>query len=177
MPLQISKLKTQSSVSEARSEGQTLKTTDVKERRYAGDRRKQSLWAHINPNPNRRRRSHHRRKIDQHNTYLDRYDPVLVYITLSVLLLSCLDATFTLALLQRGSEELNPVMAWLININPHLFVAVKLGFTGTGLILLLAHTHFRIFGAVRVVYLLYLSLGLYFLLAVYELVLLSQTLS
>ncbi len=163
------------SVTDFQSEGETPQLAVIKERRSAGDRRKQSLWAHINPNPKYRRRHRHRRDSDKQHAYLDRYSPVLVGITLSVLLLSCLDATFTLTLLQRGSVELNPLMAWLININPHLFVAVKLAFTGAALILLLAHTHFRVFRSIRVVYLLYLSLLLYFILTIYELVLLGQT--
>lgn len=155
------------------SEDKTLQKAPVAERRNMRDRRKQSLWAHINPNQKYRRRYHHRRESDQQTAYLDRYNPVLVGITLCILFLSCLDATFTLTLLQRGSTELNPIMAWLIHINPHLFVAVKLAFTGTGLILLLAHTHFRVFRSVRVVYLLYLSMLLYFSLTIYELVLLG----
>ncbi|MCP4407655.1 MAG: hypothetical protein GY807_07815, partial [Gammaproteobacteria bacterium] len=126
-------------------------------RRVSGDRRTQTLWAHINTNQNFRKRCSIRREANRHNTYLDRYKPLFVYITLGVLLLSCVDATFTLALLQRGSVELNPLMAWLIDINPHLFVAVKLSITGLGVLLLLAHTQFRVFRSLKVVYLLYLS--------------------
>lgn len=157
------------------SEGEAPEGALAKERRSVRDRRKHSLWPHINPKQKHRRRYYHRREGDQQTAYLDRYNPVPVGITLCVVMLSCLDATFTLTLLQRDSVELNPVMAWLINFNPHLFVAVKLALTGTGLILLLAHTHFRVFGSVRVVYLLYISLLLYCSLTIYELILLDQS--
>lgn len=144
-------------------------------RRVASDRRTQTLWAHINTNPDFHKRRSIRREDDRHNAYLDHYKPLFVYITLGVLLLSCLDATFTLTLLQRGSVELNPLMAWLIDINPHLFVAVKLSITGVGVLLLLAHTQFRVFHSLKVVYLLYLSLFGYFTLALYEMLLLGQS--
>lgn len=155
------------------SEDEATQKAYDKERRSAYDRRRHSLWSHINFNKKYQRRFHHRRMSDQQTAYLDRYNPILVGITFCVVLLSCVDATVTLTLLQRGSVELNPVMGWLININPHLFVAVKLALTGIGLVLLLAHTHFKVFGSVRVVYLLYLSLFLYFSLTIYELILLE----
>jgi len=148
-----------------------LDKANLTERRVLSDRRKQTLWAHINANPNYLRRCQIRRSSDFRSSYLDRYRPKLVYLTIAILLLSCLDATFTLNLLQRGSVELNPIMAWLIAVNPHLFVAVKLGFTAMGSILLLAHTHFLVFRSLRVVNLLYLCLFGYFALICYEIML------
>lgn len=143
-------------------------------RRVSDDRRKQTLWAHINTNPDFHKRCSGRREADRHDAYLDRYKPLFVYITLGVLLLSCLDATFTLTLLQHGSVELNPFMAWLIEINPHLFVAVKLGITGLAIVLLLAHFQFRVFRSLKVVYFLHLSLFGYLALISYEMMLLGQ---
>lgn len=148
-----------------------LDKANVSERRVLSDRRKQTLWAHINVNPNYLRRCKIRRSCDFSSAYLDRYRPKLVYLTFAILLLSCLDATFTLNLLQQGSVELNPIMAWLIAVNPHLFVAVKLGFTAMGSILLLAHTHFFVFRSLRVVNLLYLCVIGYFTLICYEIML------
>ena len=90
------------------------------------------------------------------------------------MLLSCLDATLTLYLLSHGAVELNPFMALLIDINPRLFVIVKLGLTSIGLMLLLAHINFRIFQTVRVDHCLYLSLFIYIALASYETLLVSR---
>lgn len=151
--------------------GACFNGTDAVERRVLSDRRTQTLWAHANINPSYLRRSHLRRASDYRHSYLDRYRPKLVYLTFAILLLSCLDATLTLNLLQRGSVELNPLMDWLITLSPHLFVAVKLGFTSLGSILLLAHTHLLVFRSLRVANLLYLSVIGYFSLICYEIVL------
>ena len=144
------------------------------ERRKLDERRRLSLWAHINADPNYLRRRYARRRCDRYNKYVDCYKPVLFYITVSILLLSCVDATLTLYLIRYGAVELNPLMAFLIDINPQLFVIVKLGLTSIGLILLLGHINFRIFQTVRVDYCLYLSLFIYLALASYETLLVSR---
>ena len=144
------------------------------ERRKVNERRKHSLWAHLNANPNFHRRRFARRDCDRYNKYVDWYKPALFFITVGILLLSCLDATLTLYLLSHGAVELNPFMALLIDINPRLFVIVKLGLTSIGLMLLLAHINFRIFQTVRVDHCLYLSLFIYIALASYETLLVSR---
>ncbi len=140
----------------------------IVERRKVEERRKLSLWAHINTSPNYHRRRFPRRECDRYNNYIDWYKPALFYVTVGILLLSCVDAALTLYLLSHGAVELNPFMAFLIDINPQLFVIVKLGLTGIGLILLIAHINFRIFNIIRVDHCLYLSLFIYLALASYE---------
>lgn len=144
------------------------------ERRRVEERRNHNFWAHINTNPTYRRRRATRRECDRYNKYVDWYRPGLFYLTVGILLLSCADATLTLYLLRHGAVELNPLMALLIDVNPRLFVSVKLGLTGIGLIFLLGHINFRIFRTLRVDHCLYLSLFIYLALTSYETLLVSR---
>ena len=120
------------------------------------------------------RRRHARRSSDMYTFYVDWYEPRLLYITLAVLILSCVDAVITLKVLQHGSVELNPLMALLIEKNVSLFVYAKLMLTGTGLIVLVMHVNFRIFRYVKIRHCLVGSLVAYLALVAYELVLLSE---
>lgn len=73
--------------------------------------------------------------------HFDQYHPTLLILTLTVLGLSLLDAVLTLALLQRGAVELNPVMRYYLNHGPGTFVIVKYGLTAFALVILVAlHT-------------------------------------
>ena len=69
----------------------------------------------------------------------DGYDPVLLA---AVFLFPVLDAGFTLIHLSRGANELNPFMAMLLKRNDALFLSVKLGMAGLGLLFLGIHQHF-----------------------------------
>ena len=67
-----------------------------------------------------------RRRNDRHKFFLfDRYSVNLLAAILIILLFSILDAFFTLFLTANGSEELNPVMAYFLNLNPWAFISVK----------------------------------------------------
>lgn len=90
----------------------------------------------------RGRRRHVRRT--GHSYYLDRYDRSLVVTGLLVLLLSCLDALFTLTLLNKGAHEANYLMAQLLAIGDKPFVITKVAVTAIGVLFLLMHAHFRI---------------------------------
>jgi len=108
-----------------------------------------------------------------HNYYLDWYEPRLVITGLAVLLLSCMDAMFTLTLLQKGAYEANHFMAWLLGIGDGIFVATKVAITAAGILFLLMHSHFHIFNITNGRRMLQLLAGIYGLLIVYELVLLQ----
>jgi hypothetical protein len=58
-----------------------------------------------------------------------RYPPKLLARILFVLLLSFLDAFFTLYLLHMGAVETNPVMAFFLEFGPAVFMIAKYGIT------------------------------------------------
>lgn len=81
-----------------------------------------------------KRRSLRRTEDCKRITVLDQYHPKLFIYVLIVLGLSLLDAVLTLALLEKGAVELNPVMRYYINLGPATFVTVKYGLTALALI-------------------------------------------
>ena len=119
----------------------------------------------------RGRRRHSRR--NDFNCYLDWYDPRLVFTGIAVLMMSCLDALFTLMLLDRGAYEANYFMARLMETSDELFVAVKLAFTAFGIVLLLMHAHFQVWRITSGKRLLQFVVTVYGLLIGYELILLA----
>lgn len=144
------------------------------ERRARMDRRQSFTASPFGRAAWRGRRRGARRVEDRVNTYVDWYEPRLFYVSVAILLLCCMDAFFTLTLLQRGASELNPFMAWLLEIDVQLFLVIKLALTASGLIFLVAHKNFLLFNQrFKVPHLLYAFLAGYALLVKYELVLLS----
>ncbi|MBT8438725.1 MAG: hypothetical protein KJO91_03280 [Gammaproteobacteria bacterium] len=121
----------------------------------------------------RGRRRHARR--NEYNCYLDWYDPKLVFTGIAVLVMSCLDALFTLMLLDRGAYEANYFMARLMEISIEFFIAVKLAVTAFGIIFLLMHAHFQIWRIASGKRLLQAAVTMYGLLIGYELILLAVT--
>jgi hypothetical protein len=64
-----------------------------------------------------------------------------------IILLSVLDAYFTLDLVNRGAEELNPIMAYYLERGPLTFFAVKYLLTWASLTVILSLKEARFFGA------------------------------
>ena len=92
------------------------------------------------------RREHGRRKEDKMKTFLvDRYSPYLLAAIVGILFLSVIDALLTLYLLSRGAFELNPVMAYYLEMGPYSFLAVKYALTCVAVIsfLLLRNIYLR----------------------------------
>lgn len=85
-----------------------------------------------------------RRRNDRHKFFFfDRYSANLLAAILIILLFSVLDALFTLFLTGNGSEELNPVMAYFLNLNPWAFISVKYLLTCVSVtILLIFHNYY-----------------------------------
>ena len=84
------------------------------------------------------KRAKARRKEDIHRTfYFDRYSSNLFAAIVAILILSVLDALLTLYLIDHGSTELNPVMAYFIDYGPFVFMGAKYFLTCTGVIILL----------------------------------------
>lgn len=110
---------------------------DYVEKRCGKDRRIHQLpqWRYLLFSG---RRAKARRKEDRHRTfYFDRYGSNLFAAIVAILLLSVIDALLTLYLIDNGSTELNPVMAYVIKHGPFVFMGAKYFFTCTGVIILL----------------------------------------
>jgi len=106
------------------------------ERRSAQDRRKNRFNLFRRPFSSRRRRSL-RRQADQQGFYLlDYYNPKIFYAVTLILLLSVADALLTLFLITAGAEELNPVMAYFLDIGPNVFMMAKYGITSTSVFII-----------------------------------------
>jgi hypothetical protein len=97
------------------------------------------------------------------------------WFAIATLILMCCgaDAVLTVVLIGRGAYELNPVLAPLIDGSGVLFVVVKIGLTGTGVVLLTLLSRVKAFGRMPVALFLYGVLGGYGALIVYELGLLG----
>jgi hypothetical protein len=57
--------------------------------------------------------------------FVDQYSPKLFITMLAILFLCAIDALLTLFLLNQGAHEINPIMAYLLNIGPYAFVVFK----------------------------------------------------
>ena len=148
------------------------RATDIAERRERHDRRRHS-WRTITycVFEGRGRRRCVRR--NDHDYYLDWYDPKLVLTGIAVMVMSYLDALFSLMLLERGAEEANFFMARLMQTSDELFIAIKLAVTALAIIFLLMHAHFRVLHIFSGKHLLLAAVILYGMLIGYELILLS----
>ena len=117
----------------------------IVERRSGSDRRKNSPIS-LRSLLLGGRRERGRRSEDMQKTFLvDRYSPYLLAAIVGILFLSVIDALLTLYLLSRGAFELNPVMAYYIELGPYNFLAVKYALTCVAVIsfLLLRNIYLR----------------------------------
>ena len=120
------------------------------------------------------RRLRARRSSDRASHYVDWYDARLLLSGLGILTCCCIDAFFTLQLLQMGATELNTLMAYLIETDIQRFVNLKIAITALSVILLIIHGRYRLFRAMRVEHLLHASLAAYVALIGWEIVLLTN---
>jgi len=84
------------------------------------------------------RREGIRREEDSRKVFFfDRYHPKLFAAITAILMLSIFDALFTLILINNGSTELNPVMAYFLQHGLLPFIVVKYILTSIGVVILL----------------------------------------
>ena len=139
------------------------------ERRRGRDRRKKSAW-HRAALSLSGQRLHARRVADRQNYYVDRYPTRWLLVSVSIMVLCCLDAFLTLMLIHRGiAEEANPFMRYFLEDDVLTFMVVKYLFTTFGIVVLLAHKNFVLFQYVKVGHVLYGFLAMYVALIHYEL--------
>jgi len=84
------------------------------------------------------RRENIRRQADKNKLFwADRYSQHLFAAIVIILFLSVTDALLTLLLMEHGAVEVNPIMAYYLNIGPYAFLIVKYLLTCVALFLLL----------------------------------------
>jgi hypothetical protein len=104
----------------------------------------------------------------------DYYEPRLLFVSIAILLLSAVDATLTLALLESGIvREANPLMRMLLEHDVQVFVNVKTAITASAVLVLVPAHHHRLLQRIEVRSILYGLLAVYCALILYELALLG----
>ena len=137
------------------------------ERRRAGNRRNNDWYSFLFGNFRPRRRDS-RRQSDQHQFLFDWHEPRVLYLALAVLLLSCIDALFTLNLLSIGATEANAVMVAFLERGVDSFVSGKIWMTSLSLIVLVAAARRKFIGSLSVEHLLQFICAGYFIVICYE---------
>jgi hypothetical protein len=118
------------------------------ENRDSDDRREFS-WRTVFFGFIRSRRRDTRRDNEDAPLYTDWHHPWLFFLSTGIMLLSCMDAFFTLQLLDRGAIEINPVMAVMIGQGTLAFAATKMLLTGLGILVLVFLSQTRLFNLMR----------------------------
>ena len=77
---------------------------------------------------------------------INRHGPKTLLVVLSILMLSVLDAFFTIELTSRGATELNPIMAYYLKQGDLIFFITKYLLTSAALLIILSLKHLSLFG-------------------------------
>ena len=137
-------------------------------RRRGPDRRtrvaRALMYGSFNP-----RRLGPRRSGEQSLAAIDWHHPWWLAIATLIITLCASDAVLTVVLISRGAYEVNPFLVPLMSGSGVLFVAVKIGLTGVGVVLLTLLARVKAFGRMPVALLLYAVLVGYGMLVAYEL--------
>ena len=141
------------------------------ERRAAVDRRNYSFntlkQCAVAP-----RRMHGRRQGDRSYALMDQFDSGIVTLAIALMILSIMDAVFTLTLISRGGSEVNPFMNALLQHSVWAFTGFKMILTGIPAIILVAVGNMLLFKKYRARSILAALVGVYLGLIVYHLALL-----
>lgn len=84
-----------------------------------------------------RRKNIRRREDKQKFFFVDQYNAFYFSAIVIILVLSAADALLTLFLINNGAIELNPIMAFYIQVGPYWFFATKYALTSVGVFTLL----------------------------------------
>ena len=132
------------------------------------DERREFSWRTVFFGFVRSRRRDTRRGDEDAPMYTDWHHPWLFFLATGTMLLSCMDAFFTLQLLDRGAIEINPVMAAMIGQGTLAFAATKMLLTGLGILILVFLSQTRMFNLMRTGLVLTVFFALYACLVCYE---------
>lgn len=118
----------------------------------------------------KRRRRGLRRDVDRHKGhYVDIHEPKSLIIGVAILVMSSMDACFTLLLYKYGVEEFNPVMKLLIDIDIMLFIKTKIAVTAFCIIFFIAHENFWLLkNKIKVHSVMSATMVMYFILVNYQ---------
>jgi Domain of unknown function (DUF5658) len=152
-------------VGEPREVEMATESRDVADRRAFG-------WRTVIFGFLRSRRREHRRSAEGEPVFIDWHHPWLFFLAVGTMLLSCLDAFFTLRLLDRGAIEVNPVMALAIDHGTFAFTVSKMLMTGLGVLMLVFLSRSRLFDRVRTGLFLTVFFSVYACVVCYQFVLL-----
>ena len=140
----------------------------IERREMRNERRCNQVKAAVNSVYRNRRKLIRRESDNVIGVYVDAHEPKLWYLAIILMTLSALDAFFTTLLISNGSEELNPLLAYLLQIDLWVFLAVKFFITGTSIVFFVMHKHHRLLNTVNCYHLLAFSVAIYFILICYE---------
>ena len=118
----------------------------------------------------RSRRHAVRRDADAEPIFTDWHHPWLFFLATGIMVMSSLDAFFTLQLLDRGAYEANPVMASVMDSGTAAFAASKMALTGFGILALVFLSRTRFFNMLRTGLFLTAFFSFYAVLICYEFV-------
>ncbi|MGI9205407.1 MAG: DUF5658 family protein [Woeseiaceae bacterium] len=123
--------------------GKLGQADELDETRFVTDRRAFS-WRTVLHGFIRSRRRDSRRGDEAEPLFTDWHHPWLFVLSVGIMLMSALDAFFTLQLLELGAIEINPIMAFVIGDSVLAFSASKMVLTGFGILSLvyLSRIHF-----------------------------------
>ncbi len=113
------------------------------------DERREFSWRTVLFGFVRSRRRETRRGSEDEPIYTDWHHPWLFFLATGTMILSSMDAFFTLQLIDRGAIEMNPIMAMLIGKGTLAFAASKMLLTGLGILVLVFLSRSRIFNLIR----------------------------
>ncbi len=139
------------------------------ERRAVPDRRRRPTPPISRYTFRGRRRGSRRTSDPRWNYYVDRPGTTAWLSVGLLVLLSSLDAIFTVHLLRLGGYEMNPFMRFILRFGHGPFLAVKYGLTGLGAFILLIHKNFYLWSPTfSVRNIVRFFIGMYLALVVYE---------
>jgi len=141
----------------------------VLEQRLYAERRNFS-WRTVYYGFTRSRRQTTRRDGEAEPVFTDWHHPWLFFLATGIMMMSSLDAFFTLQLLERGAYEANPVMATVMEQGTKDFMISKLMLTGVGILALVFLARAMFFNRLRTGLFLTAFFSFYAMLVCYEFV-------
>ena len=138
------------------------------------DDRREFGWRTVVYGYARSRRRSHRRETEIEPMFSDWHHPWLFFLATGTMLLSSLDAFFTLKLLSRGAVEVNPIMAAVMGQSTTTFAVTKMMLTGIGIMALVYLARAMVFNRVRTGIFLTVFFSFYCCLVCYEFLLLMR---
>ena len=153
----------------------TLEQTKQLDKNRDDSDRREFSWRTVFFGFLRSRRRDTRREAEDEPLFTDWHHPWLFFLATGTMLLSCMDAFFTLQLLDKGAMEINPVMNALIGKGTVSFAASKMLLTGSGILTLVFLSRARFMNRMRTGLILTVFFAFYACLVCYQFVFLLDT--